>query len=365
MDENHLVMKKYPILEWIFGLIFIGVGIWVALQPDGLITGIIAIAVGVLFGVILASINTVIIDKTQGVFTIRQRKIYQNKVNEIPLSDVDTIDLETHRSLNKGRTSTTYRLVVLTRSGERVPLTSSYSSGYLGKANQAKKLREFLTGQKESLMQAAMGPTLGRAVQQAAVAQSGPSQPGTTDGVTWRLDTVTFGAIPVTRWIFDQLAFPGQFLLLAQKPKGSGNLFGSGQPSGLLGGLSQMVYRQLVSMYGFNEYDTPGLDAAQPLTGVDANLDDNYASLTSDPYGARQLLTPWSVMPLVNWAQQHPLKRIQTGGAGQVGQIVALFSPNGLYVCAMGLTRPEMGEPIKRLGIDIVRSLVNLQGASS
>ncbi|MBN2549064.1 MAG: hypothetical protein JXB15_07905, partial [Anaerolineales bacterium] len=100
----------------------------------------------------------------------------------------------------------------------------------------------------------------------------------------------------------------------------------------------------------------------ETLDPLDPRLEPHFAALTSDPYGSRQLLNPWVVNPLEQWAGLHPLKQIQ--GKNQAGQLVVLFSPSSLYVCMFNASSPEFSQEVTRLGVDLTRALVSMPPAS-
>lgn len=353
-SSDRLVLRELPILWWIFGGIFIATAIWLMFQPGAMLTAIICLAVGLLFGVVISPAETYTVDRTTGMFTIRRQWIIFGKTIEVPLADISGIDMESHRSRNKGRISVTYRIVLRTQQGETIPLSMGYSSGMISKQRKISKLREFTSlggaGAPLDVFSPAARQEVGRTF--------GEPQEGQTEGVVWHMETSSYGASPVIRWYTDQFSFPGQFLLLAQKPTGSKNIFGPSGGGGVMSSLSQLVYRQLISMYGFQTFDTPGIETAETLDPLDPRLDAHFAALTSDPYGARQLLNPWVVNPLEQWAGMHPLKQIQ--GKNQAGQLVVLFSPNSLYVCMFNASSPEFSQAVARLGVDLTRALVTL-----
>ena len=355
-SSDRLVIRDYPILLWLMGAVFMTAGLFVAPRRDGLIFGVILFLIGAVLGLFLASITTITGDKMLGTLTIRRRSLLRTQVKEIPLHDIASIKLDATRTHHhhSGRGSA-FRLMLITKSGEKAPLEGYYTSGLLaffGNERKAQKLREFIgLSASEATIPAAI-----EAMRQQVVSRTTlPQQEGVTDNVSWRVETITHGKSPVTRWLSPDFKLPGQFLFLAQKPKGSANTFG-----GLLAGMSNLIYRTMLAVYGFSPADTPGLDAAQPLASSDPQLDQYFIALTTDAYAARQLLNPWAVAPLVHWAESYPMQQVQVTSQDRPAQLAVLFSPQGVYVACFSAAAPERIDAMARLGAELVRA----QGSS-
>ena len=351
-SSDRLVIRDYPILMWVIGAGFMLAGLFVAPRPGGIIFGAVAFLIGAVLALYLASITTITGDKMLGTLAIRQRSLLRSQVKEVPLHDIASIKLDTTRTHHHhSGHSSSFRLKLVTTSGEKIPLEGTYTSGllaFLGNEKKAQKLREFLgLPASEATIPAAI-----EAMRQQVVSRTTlPQQEGVTDGVAWRVETITHGKSPVTRWLSPDFKLPGQFLYLTQKPKGSANTFG-----GLLGAMSNLAYRAMLAVYGFGPDDTPGLDTAQPVASSDPQLDQHFMTLTNDPYTARQLLTPWVVSPLVQWAEQHPMQQIQVARPDRPAQLVVLFSPQGVYAACFAAATPEHIDALARLGAELVRA---------
>ena len=108
-----------------------------------LFTGLFAVigCVMAFFGVRLL-LTLWIFDRAGGVVVRQINGLGGARTTEYPLSDVVAVDIESHRSSDSS--STTYRIVLYMGTGDRVPLTASYSSGYRRKAETARIIQEFL-----------------------------------------------------------------------------------------------------------------------------------------------------------------------------------------------------------------------------
>ncbi len=119
-----------------------------SLQERGGLVGFLFTGLFAVIGCVMAffgvrSLFTLwIFDRTDGVVVRQINGLGGARTTEYPLSDVFAVDVESHRSSNSS--STTYRVVLYLSTGERVPLTTSYSSGYRRKAETAQIIQEFL-----------------------------------------------------------------------------------------------------------------------------------------------------------------------------------------------------------------------------
>jgi hypothetical protein len=170
-----------------------------------------------------------------------------------------------------------------------------------------------------------------------------------TDAVHWFLQTRASGGTGITRWHSPDVKFRDGFLYMAQKLPGQKSAGG-----GLLGGLSSLLIRQSLSLYGFGGEDTPGGDTAELLAIPDAGLAELFIGFTSNPALARQILTPWVVHALVDWGRRYPLKSISNEKV--FGQLAVLFSPSGLYLATLGVLIPEAVEELTGLGVELVKT---------
>ncbi len=348
--SDRLVLKEYPIALWIFGGGFLIAGVWALIQIESWVAGLFMLGFGLLFGVLLPAINTVTVDPPRGSLTIQNQWLYRRKVQEYALREIASIDIErsfsSSSSGGRRRSNPTYRIVLVMESGEKVPLQGYYSSGYKSKEKKARQLSEAIgvpgpMGMVQKVSQA-IRPTFQK------------QQEGEASGVSYRIETAQSGAMPVTRWVSTDFTWPGGFLLLAQKPSGSPSFLGGG---GMVGAISQLVYRQIIGLYGFQADEMPGLESAQALDLPDPTLQANFSSLTSDVSYAQQLLTPWVVIPLTQWVERHPLSTVQVAHQGQFGQLLALYAPGGLYLVSLGAATPQLVDELTRLGVDLARAL--------
>ncbi len=170
-----------------------------------------------------------------------------------------------------------------------------------------------------------------------------------TSGVHWRVQTVTFGASPVTRWYSPDYRCPEGFVFLAQKVEGQRTMGG-----GLMGGLGKMLFQQSMGLYGFSSEDTPGLQTADILQPLDPYLEPHFSAFTSSPGTARRILNTWVATPLADWATRYPLKQVQKQGV--FGQLAIMFSPRGVYVASLGTMIPEAVQELTTLGVELVRA---------
>lgn len=354
-DSNRLVIRGYPIAMWIFGLAMLGVGIWVLYlslsNASMLIVSAFPLLVGFVILAFVATIDTITVDRTTGLFSTRRQSLLRNVYKEIPVNEISHVRVDSSVSRSsKGGRSITYQMQVVTKSGDVVPLETGYSSGAGDRQAKADKLRSFLgVGGVDETPAGAMRTAFQMAA--TAVQQRYPGTTGVTNGVSWRLETKPLGTSPVTRWISTDYSLPGGFLLFTQKVGGAS----IGLGGGLLGGLGAMIQQQALSMYGFQPSDTPNIGNAQPVQGLDPRLAQFYETLASDPSIARQLINVWVTQPLVEWAQANPTSQFQA--PDKIGPMMVLLSPTGVMLSHFNAPLKGREQALPELGAAIVRAL--------
>lgn len=354
-DSNRLVIRGYPIVLWIFGLVVLGIGAWLVYQglktPSMFLVSAFPLVIGFVLLAFAATIDTIVVDRTTGLFSIRRQALLRNVFKEIPIGEISQVRVDSSVSRDsKGNRSTTYQMQVVLRSGETIPLETGYSSGASGRQAKADRLRAFMgIGGLDETPVGAMRTAFQLA--ETAVQQRYPGTTGVTNGVSWRLETKSLGTSPVTRWISTDYSLPGGFMLLTQKVGGAS----IGLGGGLLGGLGAIIQQQALSMYGFQPSDTPNIGNAQPVQGLDPRLAQFYETLASDPSIARQLVNVWVTQPLVEWAQANPSSQFQS--PDRIGPLMVLLSPNGVILSHFNAPLKGRENALPELGAVIVRAL--------
>ena len=134
-QNNTLTIREYPLGEWGFGIVMFSMAGFTALGARGdWSISLIAGAAGVLF-ILFATILVVQADRVNGTLTIRRTSVLRRYVREIPISDIAALQIDAARS-----SSSTYRIVVITRDNEIIPFRTAYSSGAAAKEAKAKQL---------------------------------------------------------------------------------------------------------------------------------------------------------------------------------------------------------------------------------
>ena len=347
-QNNTLTIREYPLGEWGFGLLMFAIAGFAALSARGdwsisLIAGI----AGLLF-ILFATILVVQADRVNGTLTIRRRSALRRYECEIPIANIAALQLE-----GSSGSSSTSRIVVITKDNETIPFRAAYSSGTVAKEAKAKKLREFLGVGGVEIPKGGMLTQVTSMAQQVFQenqgALTGPeAEEHVTEGVHWKTQTVAFGGAAVTRWFSPDQQCSGGFVFLAQKVVGQPAVTG-----GVLGGMNKLFYHEIIGIYGFGSEDTPCLESAMLLASFDPQLDSHFTIFTSDPQAARQYLA-WSVAPLADWATRYPLKQMQPTRE-LFGQLIVMICPRGTYVASMGNMIPEAVQELTNLGVALVK----------
>lgn len=335
-NDSELVIRDFPIFQWVFGILFAGVGTLVISQGGPPVFGGIFAAVGLGF-LLFSSILTITANRMTGTLKLDSRSALRHTWQQAPFSEIAGINVERKTGTKGGYT---YRLTLLRKDGEVIPFRSSSSSGWKGKERCAVQLREFLGIQNTNSIPAGILPAeLSRA-----------AEIHETNGVHWQIQpmyTASSSAPTGARWQSPDFKLPGIFLFLAQKVEG--------QPSqGFLASLGSMFIRQALSLHGFSPEDTPGLKQAVALAPLEPALERHFMAYTNSPSSAHQLLNSRVAAQLSDWAARYPLKQLQRGSGS--GQLMTLFGPNGVCLATLNLLEPNQAHELASLGVELVKS---------
>ncbi len=348
--QSQLKIQDRPISFWIIGFVLAGTGIFIfAVSPGEVFIPLLLVLIGLAMFLLTSSL-TITADRIAYMVRLEYHSPLHSNTREITFADISSIDLE--RSRMRGSYGYTYRIIIVLKDNNIVPLHSYYSSASKQMAQEAEQLRSFIgvagvaTIPADSLGQRPLTTQVAYHQQEATTGSE--AQDHVTNGVHWRTQTITYGSIPVTRWFSPEFKMPRSFVYVTQKLHGQQTNAG-----GALSMLTGPLMAESLSIYGFQEDDTPDRDQAEILSQVDSRLQTDFTVYTSDPQGAQQTLNPWTVLPLSTWAECHPLKKFQRGG---IGQLAILFGPNGVYVAVPGSLLPEQLDELKTLGVELVRA---------
>lgn len=340
------MIRDVPIFQWVFGILFAGVGFLVINQGGPQVFGGIFAAVGVGF-LLFSSILTITADRMTRTLKLDYRSALRHTLKQTPFDEIAGINVERNANSRKG--GFTYRLTLLRKDGQVIPFRSSSSSGWKGKERRAGQLREFLGIQDSNSIPAGILPAeLSRA-----------AEIHETNGVHWQIQPMyTAGSSAPTgaRWHSPDFKTPGIFLFVAQKAEGQSS-------QGFLASLGSMFIRQALSFHGFSPEDTPGLEQAVTLAPLEPELDRHFMAYTNSPSSAHQLLNSRITAQLAGWAARYPLKQLQRGSGN--GQLMTLFGPNGVYLATLNLLQPEQANELVSLGVELIKSQSAGLGQSS
>jgi len=269
--NDQLTIRDYPVLLWLVGLVALGFAIMAYVQkPTQLISPVIG---GLIFLLIflLSSVMTVTADRTTNLLTVKYSSLLHRKVRDVPISTIASIEMERSTSTSSGHYSSSYRIAIITRDNQSIPLHSYYTNGSFSMQSRVNRLREFLgVGGRDTSVGGILNQGIQMAQQRLQEKQEAltgsEAEEHVTDGIHWKMQTVTMGAAPVSRWFSPDFQCASGFVFLAQKVFGQKSLAG-----GLMGGLGKLLFRQTVGLYGFNAEDMPGLagaDVLDPLVPV-------------------------------------------------------------------------------------------------
>ena len=142
MNQNQpdqLVITQYPYLIWFFSLALFLFSLLSIFSGFSIIPALFMVPMGVLLLALLGSADSVTADRPRRTVSINNKSLFGSKSVEIPFSEIANFELETANSYRRGNHSATYRIVLVKKSGEKVPLQNVYSSGYDDKAQKARR----------------------------------------------------------------------------------------------------------------------------------------------------------------------------------------------------------------------------------
>ena len=335
-NDSQLVIRDFPILQWVFGILFAGVGALIIHQGGPPVFGGIFAAVGAGF-LLFSSVMTIIVDRKTQTLKLDYRSALRHTWEQVFFDQIAGINVERKVGPKRGFT---YRLILLRTDGQEIPFRSSSSSGWKGKERRAAQLREFLGIQDSNRIPVGILP--------AELTQ--PAEIHETKGVYWRVQpmyTANSSAPTGVRWHSPDFKIPGFFLLMMQKAEG--------QPSqGFLASLGSLFIRQALSLHGFSPEDTPGMEQIVPLAPLELALERNFMAYTNSPSSAHPLLNSRVAAQLADWGARYPLKSQKGSG---YGQLMTLFGPNGVCLATLNLLESNQAHELVSMGVELVKTL--------
>jgi hypothetical protein len=351
--SHQLNITHYPFGMWGFGLLwllFTGsmvLGSNFSLPRD--LGVLLMVVVPVAICVFAPSIQTISADKITRILTIKKvRPVFGTHITEIPIDEIADCQLESSTTQTDHGLRYVYRIIIVKKSGEIVPVSRAFTGGRDDQADIVNRVVAFL-GLPGN---APVVPSLANLPQilQTQVNQSRASfgAPQVTEGITWQLDKHVVSQMTFVRWISSDFSWPGQnFLLILQES--SKNMTNR---SRITFERTRRGLFQTIGVYGFSKEDLPGLANAEMLP-PNPQLDASFMCIANAPDTAAKLLNAEITNTLLYWNQSHPAKKASIGD--HMVQVVLLFSPRGTYLCAFGQpTAAELDDMIA-LGIEIVR----------
>lgn len=386
MVNDRLTIHETPFGLWLFLLVFAGIPPAVyfynfpVINLQGVLvliyTGFLVIAM------LTISVLTITADRSMAELTLDYRSVLTHSIKKIPYYDILSIDVVSRRSSSHSGSSTTFQVLINTRSNGSVPLRSYSSSGAGSKVRLAQQLREFIGvgGQDQTsgnIFNTAR-EIINNQMKEVSLAQAGsdnlsanpaarnrsPDQGGIGDDPTMQPTRQKVpqakiyqgqmnSGIAMTRWVSDEFLTNGIFLFMAQNPPKQA--FGGGE--GWLSSLGEVIFRQAFKLYGFADADAPDADHAQlmSLNSISPLLAQDFTALSNFPDAAYQYLTPRTIQPLVEWSQTHPMHSSQATGGGQ---LVVLIGPRGVSFSIIGSLSPDLPDELSRIGTKFVQGLL-------
>lgn len=333
-NQRQWVITRRPWLLWTVCAGFVIAGLIALFNGEVVIA--LCLWVPSVLPLLISEIATCILDQDDGLVTLKRRSLWRSVVREIPFAEILAVTVEQSYDSDNG---TTYRVVFMLRSGERVPFSSYYSSDQKYKRKLAQQLADFI------------GAARGQPVQAALDGVVSSAWTGTTEDVPWQIDCIADQEVaPTLRWFTAVTRLPGHFLLLV--PVATTGKSASIPVKGILASAARLMYRQYFKLLSFDAQEVPGLDQAVTLNELDERLKRHFVALTSDPAAAWGWLNVDMAELLADWVARHPPK---TGKATNL--LGVLVSPRGLWLSFRADRRTEgQVEEVAQLGAALVHA---------
>lgn len=334
-NSNQFNVTIYPLASWGFALVWLlFAGSMVlrsnfSLSRDFIALLFVLIPPAIFF--LAPSIQTIIVDKITRILTIKTaRPIFGANITEIPVSEIADCQLESRKTHSSHGSGYVYRIILLKKSGEIVPVTQSFTSGHDDKAATVSRLVAFLGLPGKATVPPKSG------------------SPQVTSGITWRIDRQTVSSMTVVRWACSDFSWPGRnFLVVLQQAYSINNKLGR-----MSVGAFQKNLLLTIASYGVFSEDQPNFDEFEMLP-PNPQLDTDFVCLSNAPDTAVKLLNAAIINTLHYWAECHPARKLTVGD--QMMQMVVVLSPSGTYLCALGKPDPGELDDMIALGVEIVR----------
>ncbi len=288
---------------------------------------VVPVVVGLFF-----EVTTVTIDQDTREVRLRRARPWGASERRFSFEEVVAVMVEGSTS---GR-SRTYGVVLALRSGDKVPLQSSTSSGRGSKQHLAQTLADAISQGRSAPITAALDGVFRE------------SSSGSTDGIRWTLDHIDRGnEWELTRFWTDAARLGDGFLFVAPASAAASTPpLGGG---GALGAFLRTIVQQYLRALDLTEADLPHRDRTvtlehEPLSRA------GFVVSSSAPDAARRWLDAGAAALLAEW-QQRPVLR-----AGRALEPHLVLGPTGLRLIFRKCMRqePEVAR-IHALGLALTR----------
>jgi hypothetical protein len=341
-DSPTPVIRDRPWVRWTIGLVLGGIAILLVLfalarifqskNASGESFPFVILLIAAVFGLgslllfSLASVLTIRIESDRGFLTLTYRSLLRKKVKEIPLEQIASVNVEVYRGQ-----SPSYRVAIVEKDGQTTPLRY-YTPG--NKQDFASRLREMI---------GVDGFFVSSPEYAALIAPYAEMQE--TSGVCWNLQSIEMAGVPVTRWFSPDYKTKKTFVYITQKPASQKSVRGA---------LGRTAMRVAMGRYGFDGDDVPAANEGE-MINLDRRLEEDFVAFSPDPSAATRIINRKVVKLLDHWAERHPLQTIQVIGKS-FGQLVLLFSPQGVYAATVQVGNASQLEELIDLGVHVVKA---------
>ena len=144
----------------------------------------------------------------------------------------------------------------------------------------------------------------------------------------------------------------GDYLLLIQKPTDNKTSDESSSESQWLSKFKKGGFKMYLTSIGIDPSEVDNLANAQNPPNLSTDLTRSFTVFTSDLDPANTILTTKTQQALTDWAEKHPIKKIQSSTSAAL--LTVLVNRKGLRLAVLEPTGDDVPQQLIDLGIQIV-----------
>ncbi|MCF6277291.1 MAG: hypothetical protein L3J16_00865 [Anaerolineales bacterium] len=345
-NSSELKIREYPtsLLFPALAILAFGYYFYTRTEERVILAVVLALGLGISLFATVLDLNA---NRITRILSISRHGLFSHYHREIPFDEILAIRAKRDYSSSSNNGRVSYRVEIVVKGNEIVPLRPAYSGKHAKKEALARQLREFI-GVKAEDPHPVQGISDVRAkinkirAEQKSLPNT-PDEIHETGGVHWQVKIRKYNNVSIAHWLSSDYSLSNRFLFLTQKVEG--------QVASPIKKLNQSIRRSTfngnLAFYKFTKSDVPNAQNAVYVP-LENNIGAYFFAYASDESIARQILTPWVAQPLITWAEEHRITETSTT------QFITLFSPTGLHLVSLTAMSQNHLNQLTYLGVELV-----------